>query len=368
MAAETGLNGHIALLLPDLRAGGAQRVLLLLARAFAARHLRVDLVLALADGELLDEIPTGVRFVPLVKRMPRLGRVALAIESLFGFVRYLREHQPDVVLSSITGTNLLAVWGHRMARVSSRLVLREAATLENLPHLLYQVAMRRSYHYADRIIALSDPMRMQLVTKLGLSSSKIVLIRNPVDAQRIASLSSKPLPEDFDANHPFFLAVGRLVPQKDYVTLIDAFNEVAKNLPVRLVVLGDGPERASLESYVQELSLGNRVEFRGFESNPYRWMNKATCLVLASRWEGYPNVVLEARSLGLPVVMTEYDSSAHLVGGTCAMYAPVRDPVALANCMIDVFSRTRAPFVEEDDLESIVEEYLQAMGLGKRRS
>jgi glycosyltransferase involved in cell wall biosynthesis len=333
MKDHVSVNGHVAFFLPELRAGGAERVFLTLAKNFVAMGLHVDLVLARLEGELLTEVPPGVRLVPLSGQQS-YGRTALAVTTLPRLIRYLRANRPDAMLSTMTGTNLLAVVAHRLARVPTRLVLREAATLENLRHPMYLPLMRFLYRRADAVVVLSQFMKNQLEKALRLPPDKVIHIPNPIDLERIRRDAAEPLPDDFDASRPYAVAVGRLAPQKDYMTLLDAFRVVVQTSPLRLVILGEGPDRAMLETRIRELELGDRVELRGYDPNPYRWMARADLFVLSSRWEGMPNTVLEARALGIPIVMTEYDISAREAGGMSAILVPVGDPETLARAIV----------------------------------
>jgi hypothetical protein len=145
---------HIALLLPELEAGGAQRVMLLLAREFVARGHRVDLVLLQATGPLLDSLPDGVTLVDLGARN-HFGQMGFFFSSSFGLARWLRQERPDVLLSSITGANLAALFARKMVRASLRVVIREAVTLKNVGSTLRLGAMRWLYPQADAVIAVN---------------------------------------------------------------------------------------------------------------------------------------------------------------------------------------------------------------------
>ena len=328
------MSGHISLLLPDLRAGGAQRVFLILARAFLAKGIRVDIVVGLAEGSLLAEVPPGARLLPLCTRLPMFGQVGLAMMMLLRLVRYLRQHQPDTLLSTLSGTNIVAAIARRIVSAPTKLVLREACRFENLPHSLYITIMRCVYRWADIVVALTPEMQSELEDVLGLSPDRIVQIPNPVDIERLIHGAKEPLPDDFDPNNHYLLAVGRLSPQKDIETLIRAFSQVAQIYPVNLVILGEGPDRSKIEAQIQTLALKDRVNLRGFDANPYRWMVQAEIFVLSSRWEGYPNVIIEALSLNLPVVTTEYDHSAHALVHEHGEVVPIGDADALANAIL----------------------------------
>jgi glycosyltransferase involved in cell wall biosynthesis len=105
------------------------------------------------------------------------------------------------------------------------------------------------------------------------------------------------------------MAIGRLTRQKNFGMLIEAFAIARKQSPMKLIILGEGPERRELEQLAAKLGLSADVQIPGADPNPFRMLCRARALVLTSIWEGYPNVLLEARALGIPVIATAYDSS-----------------------------------------------------------
>lgn len=327
------MTQKIALLLPDLRAGGAQRVMLTLARAFTARNIQVDIVVGLAEGDLLSEVPPGARLIPLCARRWIPGQSGLAMVMLWNLGRYLKQQQPDVLLSTLTGTNLVAAAARRLARVPTRLVLREASRLANLRHPFYKPLMRRLYCWADAVVVLTPEMRAELADVLGLPREFLVTIPNPVDRAKLQRNASEMLPAEFDQSQPYILAVGRLAPPKDYTTLLCAFLTVVQSSPVNLVILGEGPDRPNIEAQIRSLSLEGRVVLRGYDPNPYRWMQRAAVFALSSRWEGYPNVIAEAQALGVPVVATEYDASAFTLVHPPGKVVPVGDAMSMADAI-----------------------------------
>jgi len=332
-------SGYVALLLPELRIGGAQKVFLTLAKEFIARGLRVDLVLLAEEGELLAEIPGGVRLIPLGQKSSKSP--IYLVRSLLELSRFLRKNRPDALLSTLTGTNLFAVVSHCLSHVPTRLVLREAAPLANIRHSYLLFLMRYLYRRADSVVALTHFMKKEMEERLRIPSNKVIQLSNPIDLMRIEQDAAKPLPNDFDATCPYAIAIGRLAPQKDYITLLNAFAEVAKTNSLRLVILGEGPDRSLLEARVRDLSLENRIELRGFDSNPYRWIARASVFVMSSRWEGYPNVLLEALALGKPVVSTCYDASAQdLINNQSGFLVSVGDASALAEGIRNILDDT----------------------------
>ncbi|MGB3221270.1 MAG: glycosyltransferase [Desulforhopalus sp.] len=326
-------GGYITLLLPELRIGGAQRVFLTLAKDFIARGFNVDLVVLANEGELLVEVPQGVRLVPLVNR-PFSKRVMLLPILVFKLIRYLKKNQPDALLSTLTGTNLLAVIAHNLSNVNTRLVLREASPLANLRHSYFLFLMRFLYKKADSVIVLTDFMKKEVEKELKLPSQIVNQIPNPIDLERIERAAKEPLPKDFDCSQPYAIAVGRLVPPKDYLTLVNAFAEVPNTISLKLVILGEGPDRSILEKRIRELCLNDRIVLRGFDSNPYRWIARASLFLMSSRWEGFPNVLLEALALRKPVVSTIYDSSVlTLLSNQTGIAVQVGDTSAFAEAI-----------------------------------
>lgn len=307
---------HIALFLPDLNGGGAERVMLTLAKYFASQGHQVNMVLARAEGPLLPLLAPTVRLVDLQCGMRNWGLMGLAVSATGRLTAYLRREKPDALLSTLTGANLVAVLAHKLAgRVGvGRLVLREAATLKNLKSHLRRWLMCWFYPIADAIVVLNDVMRQEMISVIGLPPEKLVCIPNPVDIDFIRSQAR------IDLDHPWFLpgsppviiGIGRLSPQKDFKTLINAFAELRlSGTDARLVILGDGPLRSELENLVRHLNLEKEIFFAGFDSNPYRWLSRSKLFVLSSLWEGSPNVVLEALALQKAVVITAYDDSVN---------------------------------------------------------
>jgi glycosyltransferase involved in cell wall biosynthesis len=332
---------HIALLLPELEAGGAQRVMLLLAREFAARGHRVDLVLLHASGALLADVPADVRVVDLAARPLGLGQFGFSLSSVRRLAAWLRRTRPDAMLSTITGANLVAVLARRLARIPMRLAIREAVTLDNVTSPLRRRAMRWLYPQADAAIALSPVMADQLVRQLGVPPHRVRCIPNPVDALCVRERGRAPLAHPWlnDIQLKVVISAGRLIPQKDYPTLLRAFALLPEPSSARLIIVGEGPERPRLEALAAELGIADRIHLPGFDANPWRWMARADLFVLSSRWEGHPNALLEALALGLPAVITEYDASAaDLAAHFKLRSVPPVTPPALSRALFDMLS------------------------------
>ena len=166
--------------------------------------------------------------------------------------------------------------------------------------------------YADVVIANSRGAADDLVGAApNLAPQVTRVIHNPVVWPELAEKAVEPVDHPWfqDSSLPVVLAAGRLVPVKDYPTLLEAFaNVVLKVRLARLVVLGEGPERAALRLLVEDLGIEDAVDFPGFVSNPYSYMSRAKLFALSSLYEGSPNVLVQAMACGTPVVSTDCPS------------------------------------------------------------
>ena len=335
---------HLALYLPSLRGGGAERVMVNLANGFSQRGIKVDLVLANAEGPYLDDVSSAVEIVDLFSK-----RVSA---SLPGLTRYLKKNKPQAMLSTMGHANIIAILARKLAGMEEkmRLVVREAITIsydtrktnKPLGRLIPQLT-RFFYPWADEIIANSSGSAYDLATLTGLPVDSIHIIANPIDIDAIRDYG-KTFP-----NHPWFhsdeyqviLATGRLTEQKGFDVLIKAFLLVNKKKPdTRLIILGEGEKRQELNELVKSLGIADKVSLPGFMNNPYSYMNHSTLFVLSSRWEGLPNALLEALTLGTPIVATKCPSgpSEILENGKYGKLVPVDDYNELANAILTTLS------------------------------
>jgi glycosyltransferase involved in cell wall biosynthesis len=364
-----GSNERLALFLPTLDDGGAERVMLQLAASFSARGHSVDLVIAVPGGPLEGQLPAGPRVVSL-----GAWRTIMALPAL---TRYLRRERPVVLLSTLEHANVLAVGAAALARSGIRVVLREANVLLPAGELdrrarLLRALMRPTYRAADRIVAVSDSVAASLTDQLGLDPSRIRTIYNPIVTAGLGAAAAAPL------DHPWFkpgappvvLGAGRLVPQKDFATLLRAFAQVRAAREARLIILGEGSERRLLEQLAVQLGVAADVKLPGYDHNPFRYMSRAAVFALSSIYEGLPGVLVQAMACGCRVISTDGPGGAREVldGGALGPLVPVREPAALArgiSALLDQ-ARTGPPRlfhpVDRFSDEAAVDAYLEVLG------
>ena len=326
----------LAIFLPSLSGGGAERSMLNLAHGVAERGYPVDLVLAQAKGPYLSLVHKDVRIVDL-----KASRVLASLPALAG---YLKKERPKALISALNYANVVAVWARSLAGVPTKVLVNEQNTVSisafnsaKRRQRMVPYFMKYFYPWADYIIGNSQGVAEDLSEVTGLPPQRIDILYNPVVTPEVQEKVHAPL------NHPWFepgqppviLAVGRLTKQKDFPTLIQAFSQVLKNRSARLMILGEGVDRPKLETLVKELSLEDHVSLPGFVENPYAYMKRASLYVLSSRWEGLPTVLIEALYCGRPIVATDCPSGPReiLAGGQYGVLVPVGDVAALSRAI-----------------------------------
>jgi glycosyltransferase involved in cell wall biosynthesis len=343
-------NNRIALFLPSLEGGGAERVMVNLAEGFAAEGRQVDLVLVKAKGAYLSKVPEQVRIIDL-----KCSRV---VTSLFRLAGYLRKEKPAVLLSAMDHANVIAILAKRFAGVSTRIAVSVHSTLsvevekaKSWRGKIMPWFINKTYPKAETVIAVSTGVAEDLSETTRLHLSTIKVIYNPVVTPELEKKKYQaPGHSWFKENHaPVLLAVGRLSEQKDFTNLIQAFAIIRQQRECRLLILGEGEQRKQLETLVDSLGLQNDVQMPGFVENPYAFMSKADVFVLSSAWEGLVTVMIEALACGTPVVSTDCPSGSSeiLEAGKYGRLVPVGDSQALAAAVI-------ATLDEEADAERLI--------------
>jgi len=359
---------HLAVLISFSGEGGVERMVLNLVEGLAASGLVVDLLAIRADSAHLGDLPAGVRLLDLGVRHSGLAVVPLA--------RYLRCERPDALLAAKDRAIRAAVLARRLAgwrgRLVGRLGTNLSAALEGrsaLARWLRTAPMRLFYGGVDRIVAVSEGVAEDTRAITRLPAARVTVVRNPVVTPHLAKLAAAPCPHPWleSPDVPVILAAGRLTEQKDFATLVRAFARVVAERPARLLILGDGRQRAMLERLADDLGVRDSVALPGFTPNPYAWMARASLFVLSSAWEGSPNVLTEALALGVPAVATDCPSGPRelLAGGRYGRLVAVGDHVALARAML---ATLQAPLPAERLQEAVSDYTVEAASRGYRRA
>ncbi|PVE20346.1 glycosyl transferase [Microvirga sp. KLBC 81] len=359
---------RIAFFLPSLAGGGAERVIVTLANAMVQRDLTVDLLLSSKSGPYLEELDPRINVHDL-----GAGRVITSIRPLR---HYIRQQKPAVLLSSLMHANVAAAIACILARRPLRFLIREANSIGVKDHYsslksMVKVGLARwAYRQADMLIGVSQGSLALMFEALDLPDqhpSRVIL--NPViDDKFAAKARAEPSPSwPWDDGLPVVLGVGRLVPQKDFSTLIHAFARVRQRASARLIILGEGEERSKLEQLALELGVSDDLWMPGFVINPFAHMKRASVYVLSSRWEGLPNTLIQAMACGTPVVATRCPSGPDeiLEDGRWGALVPVGDAEAMACAILNSINGKAGirpgEVLHRYDVSHVTQQYLDAM-------
>jgi len=334
----------IALFLPSLNGGGAERVFVTLANSLVERGIHIDLLLPKVSGTYLSMLDERIWVVNLQARS-----VVFSIPAL---IRYLREQKPDALLSAVENANTWAILAKKLGGSSTPVIITEhnnwSQILSNQPPLkekiLFQIS-RNIYPLADRLVAVSNGIRADLLKTMTLDPRRVVCIYNPVVPLNVDALATAPAEHAWLSARetPVLISAGRLAKQKDFKTLLLAFQQVRKLSNCRLIILGEGPERKPLQALIQRLGLENEIAMPGFVKNPFAWFSRSDLFVMSSVYEGLPTVLIEAMACGAPVVSTDCISGPAeiLDNGKYGDLVPVGDVNALAAAIVENLKHPR---------------------------
>ncbi|HEY1942636.1 MAG TPA: glycosyltransferase [Roseiarcus sp.] len=307
-----------------LAGGGAERVWARLASGFAARGDRVTFVVDFEAQDLASLLTKDVT----LKVLPR-GHAAATL----GLAKLIASLRPAASLSAISVSNLKHGVAAGLARRADRAILSYHGFFDSEPERLSRIGYRLTpvlTRVAGATVAVSHSLRKDLVERFHAPDARTKMIFNPAAPEPFPAPVE---PSALAARPPLLVALGRLAPDKDFITLLRAFARLA-NRDARLVILGEGAERARLESEIAALGLAGRVDMPGFMANPGEVLAKARAFALTSRREAFSLVCVEALAYGLPIVATDCGGPREILDGPAlGRIAPVGDIDAIAGAL-----------------------------------
>jgi glycosyltransferase involved in cell wall biosynthesis len=329
---------HVAFIIPDLKGGGAQKMMINLANQFASQGHRVDLVLFQRDGLYANHISKEVYIHDLKK-----SRSALAV---FPLRNYIRLHKPDIVMSALFHVNLITILSSLLAKVEkTKIIISERNNLSLrlsemslVKEFFFKTLVKILYPFANKIIGISDGVCEDLRNILKPDDKNFVkTIYNPVVTGDFERLIQHNLPSLYPKDTPLrLIASGRFVKQKDYPTMMKALAYYKEHYgDFHLVILGDGPLKNDVIKLARSLNINQHISLIGFVDNPLACLKQADIFILSSAWEGFCNVIVEALYCGLKIVSTDCPSGPAeiLEKGKYGRLVPVGEPELLAKAI-----------------------------------
>ncbi|HEU0066389.1 MAG TPA: glycosyltransferase [Sphingomonas sp.] len=342
----------IVFVINSIGSGGAERALDTILRAAGDRQSRYEMHLVLLDRE------PEMRVLPALDGRHCLDTGGSLWRSVVALDRLLARLKPDLVVSLLVRANLAtAIAGRRHAGATvlcERMHLGShlAGRYRGVAHAVLRLLPRLLYPRADRVLAVSEGVRDDLIEGFGLDHALVAAIPNGYDLDAIAAAGARPA--SIDLPDRYAVAVGRLVAAKGFALLVEAWR-MAQPAPM-LLILGEGPERAALAARIAAAGLSEHIRLLGFLGDPFPIVARAQFLVSASHNEGFPNGIAEAMALSRPIVATDCPSGpAELLGAASGaagevvvaphgLIVPDGDAVALAaavRMMADAATRER---------------------------
>lgn len=328
----------LSILLPSPSNGGAERAMIKLANGLARANYAVDLLVLNPQGEFSGEIDDVVNIVVL--RPNRL------LTSLPALVAYLVRRRPKFLLSGLNHTHVACWLATKVLPFRVQVVLSahnqfsmSFGSGSGIRGKVLEILTKLAFRDADGITAVSSGVKEDLVETIGVDHGRIEVIFNPIVDDSIRDLAKQKLVEPWlqAGQPPVVLAIGRLVEQKAFDVLLEAFARVRRQKFCRLIILGDGPLRGELHDQADQLSISEAVLFPGFVENPFQYLAKSSVFVLSSSWEGLPTVLVEALACGTKIVSTNCRSGPAeiLADGKYGILVPVGNPILLGSAILE---------------------------------
>jgi len=281
-------------ILPSLDAGGAQKVSIHLLKHLDRTKFSIELLLLLGgDWEFSNQLPADITVIQKSHK-----RLATSLPSIFSIVR---RRQPNIVFSTLGPLNILIALIIPFLPKRTKFIARESSILSSRNHderypALLNALYKALYNNFDMIVCQSNYMMSDLERNYRVERKKLTVINNPVNTSEISCER-----EVAKSDNVRLISIGRLAPEKGYDRLLDAFSRLNRR-EFTLTILGVGPLKEELQTLITRYRLDDMVTLLGYRDNPSDFLQKSDCLVLTSRYEGFPNVVLEANACGVPVV------------------------------------------------------------------
>lgn len=321
----------IVLAVSSMNAGGAERVAATLANAWAARGDQVTLLPTFSGGgSCFYPLAPEVELLWLARAVPAGGALA-PLKRLLGLRRLVRARRPDVLVSFLTNVNVGAILATRGLGQPLIVCERTNPVVDTTTGKVWRRLRRWLYPLADVVTVQAEDTVAPFAAQVP-GIRHLAVIPNPLPAELLDAPLAALAPDAQGRRR--LMAMGRLVPDKQFGLLIDLFAELAPAHPDwDLWIWGEGPQRQALEARVAQLGLRQRIRLPGRTSEPWEALSQSSAFVLSSAVEGFPNVLLEAMAKGLPCAAFDCPSGPREMTRDGADALLLREPAAMRDAL-----------------------------------
>lgn len=324
----------IYIILPNLSAGGAERVAITIARILKKSGFNIEFInLGNSEGEMYDWIVPEFNMTSF-----GYNRVLTAIPKLYSF---MKEHSKAIFFSSREHVNVVGLLCAKIAnremvvRIPNMPKNKLVSGVSGIKASVIKNINKRLLKSGKWVIAQNNEMRKQLIEVYNLQENKVIAINNPVDKEYVLH-SAKDTNNPYPKNETIFLNICNIAYSKGIDILLKAWEKVVSQIPNAHLYIAGRNNSEYAQSLVNKAHEDTKITFLGFQSNPYPFLKYCDCFVLPSRMEGFPNVVLEAMCFNRPIACTScVEVIKDIINpGKNGYYCDIEDSEALAEIMI----------------------------------
>lgn len=317
-------------LIPTLEGGGAERQLSLLALEQARRGYNVHVALRRGGVHAQSLLGGGIK-------LHSLGNFrSVDPRQYFAIIRTVNRLQPDIVQTWLPQMDV--VGGLAALRKRTAWIVSERTSERFYADVPYFAWVRRQIGRCSSAVVANSKAGAAYWQSGGSAPRNVVIIRNALDLVGVRTAPAKPKQY---VGGDIVLVVGRFSPEKALEVVIEAIAGLKGGAGLEVIMIGDGPERGAIEEQIRVASLSARIAIHSYQSDWWSWLKVADCLVSMSRFEGSPNVVLEAMAAGCPVILSDISAHREIADSSSAMFVPVDDISALSNGIAELLCNKR---------------------------
>jgi glycosyltransferase involved in cell wall biosynthesis len=321
---------RITIFFQSFHSGGVEQILINLANELSKKNKVTALAMS-SEGPLMNDLNDSIQIVNLNKR-----KASKAIGSL---VKYINENNPDIILSAKHFMNISVLIANLLTGKKTNVISTVHGQLGNSKRdELMKYFIRVLYPLSDEIICVSHGVASEIKELIPpRNKEKVNVIYNPVIDRKFIERTKEAVKDSIckSSKEKWIVSIGRLSKEKNIDMLIQAFSKLLEKRHCKLLIIGEGPEKEKLSSLVFKLGLEKEVIFKGYQKNPFTFLNKADVFALSSDREGLPTVLIEALYFNVPIVSTDCKSGPReiLKDGKYGTLVPVNDIDKMATAL-----------------------------------